>query len=129
MLPKRSHSCNFVMVRRESLLCPAAAGVAVGAMLSPAAVDDLIDMDRSEADPLTNKCIWGCGELGSHHHTTWQCNLRPRKLLPAGPIDARFGWQKKSSLLWLASVQKKIWESRHNKDPPGLRFVFFGWFF
>lgn len=33
------------------------------------------------------------------------CNLRPRKLLPAGPIDARFGWQKKEfpSLVSLGS--------------------------
>lgn len=53
------------MVQRESLLCPAAAGVAVGAMFSPAPVNDLIDMDRSEGDPLTNKCMWGCGALGS----------------------------------------------------------------
>ena len=71
LLPKRSHSCNFDM-----------AGVAVGAMFSPAQVNDLIDMDRSEGDPPTNKCMWGCGELGSQL-CALRCPLRPLDLRQA----------------------------------------------
>ena len=104
----------FVRVTVVSCGC----GGGVGAMLSPAAVNDHIDKDRPDSDPLTNRCIWGCGCLGTHYHIAWECELRPRKLVPSGPIDARYGWVKKSSLRWLGQVQQKIWELRHLKDPP-----------
>ncbi len=52
----------------------------------------------------------------------WECHLRPRlSFFRREKFDARFGWQKKSSLLWLGFVQKKIWELRHHlsngRDP------------
>ena len=118
VLPKHFHSCNFDMVRKESLLCPAVSGVGVGAMLSPAAVNDHIDKDRPDSEPIHNRCIWGCGCLGDFHHIAWECQHRPLKFVPSGSIDARYGWMKRSSLRWLGQVQKKIWELRHGKDPP-----------
>ena len=59
VLPKHLHSCNFDMVRKESLLCPAVSGVGVGAMLSPAAVNDHIDQDRPDIVSLFTIGVFG----------------------------------------------------------------------
>ena len=66
VLPKHFHNCNLQMVRKESLSCSAVAGVGVGAMLSPAAVNNHINKDRPDSEPIHNRCIWGCGRFSSY---------------------------------------------------------------
>ena len=53
----------------------------------------------------------------------WECHLIPRlSFFRREKFDARFGWQKKSSLLWLGFVQKKIWELRHRSQIPQVKW-------
>ena len=85
--------------------------IAVGAMLSPAAVGG-----RMEREGVTDKCIWNCGNRGDHHHICWLCPNRPLKIHPKGVLDARFGWGSSTSLKWLGRVQKRIWETRYPRS-------------
>ena len=51
--------CDWNLIREESSRCPAAAGVAVGALLSPAAIGDMRNREH-----VSDRCIWNCGNRG-----------------------------------------------------------------
>ena len=102
-------SADWNGIRDLSFACPAARGVACGAMLSPAC------MDRGGA-PFSSSCIWpGCSvSCASFSHIAWNCPHRSNLLIqPQNALDARFGWGLIQSLKWLAEVQKQIWVTRH----------------
>ena len=102
-------SADWNSIRDLSFACPAARGVACGALLSPAC------MDRGGA-PFSSSCIWpGCSvSCASFSHIAWNCPHRSNLLIqPQNALDARFGWGSIQSLKWLAEVQKQIWVTRH----------------
>ena len=77
-------------------------GVAVGSMLSPAAIG-------GQGSLFSDQCVWGnCDALGTHAHICWECSQRPKKLRPKNPLDARFGWSSVASLRWLGRVQETL---------------------
>lgn len=57
-------------VRRWVSHKPAARSISVGGMRSPA-------MNAVSNGPGNDRCIWGCGSLGSH----WEFDSRPFKLV------------------------------------------------
>ena len=66
---------------------PGVRAVAVGSVLSPACFQH--DGHRVFSD----RCIWGCGQLGTWDHIAWHCPDRPCCLpMPRYPVQARFGW-------------------------------------
>ena len=63
--------------------CPAAAGVAVGALLSPAAIGEMRNREH-----VSDMCIWNCGSQGDHHHICWLRPSRPLKINRRGVLDS-----------------------------------------
>ena len=111
-------SADWKRIRELSFQCPAARGVACGAMLSPASIG------KAGALQFSTSCIWpGCSVgFASFSHIAWECSHRSKILVrPPNPLDARFGWGSSETLTWLAEVQKQIWVTRHGD--PELRTV------
>ena len=69
--------CDWNMIRKESSRCPAAAGVAVGALLSPAAIGEMRNREH-----VSDMCIWNCG------HICWLRPSRPLKINRGGVLDS-----------------------------------------
>ncbi|CAE7256390.1 CACNA1B [Symbiodinium sp. CCMP2592] len=69
----------------------------------------------------SDRCIWGCGALGSWDHICWQCPLRPCSICkPSSTFLSRLGWTVDSghasrrAQVWLVQVVKAIWADRHD---------------
>ena len=75
--------CDWNMIREESSRCPVAAGVAVGALLSPAAIGEMRNREH-----VSDMCIWNWYSQGDHHHICWLCPSRPLKINRRGVLDS-----------------------------------------
>ena len=102
--------------RSCALSCPEARTITVGASVSPAMLQGRTG--------VANRCVWGCGDLGTWDHIAWSCSDRPNVAdLPPRPshqLTSRYGWKVgfvpniDQIQAWLVQVQSKIWMSNHH---------------
>ena len=71
---------------------------------------------------FSDRCIWGCGALGTWRHICWDCDARGSNLgAPDRSTLRRFGWifDKRDEIYstWIGDVVAKLWDSRYGSRP------------
>ena len=67
---------------------------------------------------FSDRCVWGCGALGTWEHLAWTCPDRPSSIpKPDHTMTARFGWifsvADHAAVDWIGQVVEEIWKSRY----------------